>query len=34
MKLTRSQVLGSLVLGLMVLVIVLFRAWPMLFPSK
>ncbi len=33
MKLARSQVLGSLLLALVVLVIVLIRAWPLLFPK-
>lgn len=33
MKLARSQVLGSLLLALVVLAIVLMRAWPMLFPK-
>jgi hypothetical protein len=31
MKLARSQVLGSLVLALVVLVLI--RAWPLLFPK-
>jgi hypothetical protein len=33
MKLARSQVLGSLLLALIVLVVVLIRAWPLLFPK-
>jgi hypothetical protein len=33
MKLAGSQVLGSLVLALVVLVIVLIPAWPLLFPK-
>jgi hypothetical protein len=33
MKLARSQVLGRLLLALVVLVIVLIRAWPLLFPK-
>jgi hypothetical protein len=33
MKLAGSQVLGSLVLALVVLVIVLIPAWPPLFPQ-
>lgn len=33
MKLARSQVLGSLLPALVVLVIVLIRAWPLLFPK-
>jgi hypothetical protein len=31
MKLARPQVLGSLLLGLMVLVVLIIRAWPLLF---
>jgi hypothetical protein len=31
MKLERPQVLGSLLLGLIVLVVLLIRAWPLLF---
>jgi hypothetical protein len=33
MKLARPQVLGSLLLALIVLVVVLIRAWPVLFPK-
>ncbi len=33
MKLARSQVLGRLLLALVVLVIVLIRAWPLRFPK-
>jgi hypothetical protein len=33
MKLARSQVLGSLPLALVVLAVVLTRAWPQLFPK-
>jgi hypothetical protein len=33
MKLARSQVLGSLLLALVVLAMVLIRAWPQLFPK-
>jgi hypothetical protein len=33
MKLARSQVLGSLLLALVVLAVVLIRAWPQLFPK-
>jgi hypothetical protein len=33
MKLARSQVLGSLLLALIVLLVVLIRAWPLLFPK-
>jgi hypothetical protein len=33
MKLARSQVLGSLALALVVLAVVLIRAWPQLFPK-
>jgi hypothetical protein len=33
MKLARSQVLGSLLLALVILVIVLIRSWPLLFPK-
>ena len=33
MKLARSQVLGSLLLALVVLVIVLLPTWPQLFPK-
>ena len=32
MELARSQVLGSLLLALVVLAVVLIRAWPQLFP--
>jgi hypothetical protein len=31
MKIARQQVLGSLLLALIVLIILLFRAWPVLF---
>jgi hypothetical protein len=31
MKLARPQVLGSLLLGLIVLIVLLVRAWPFLF---
>ncbi len=31
MKLARPQVLGSLLLGLIVLVVLIIRAWPLLF---
>jgi hypothetical protein len=34
MKLARPQVLGSLLVGLIVLVVLIIRAWSMLFPSK
>lgn len=34
MKLARSQVLGSLLLGVIVLVVLIVRAWPLLFPHK
>jgi hypothetical protein len=34
MKLARAQVVGSLLLGLIVLVVLIIRAWPLLFPSK
>jgi hypothetical protein len=34
MKLARPQVLGSLLLGLIVLMVLVIRAWPLLFPSK
>jgi hypothetical protein len=33
MKLARSQVLGSLLLALVVLAVVLIRAWRLLFPK-
>jgi hypothetical protein len=33
MKLVRPQVLGSLLLALIVLVVVLIRAWTLLFPK-
>jgi hypothetical protein len=33
MKLERPQVLGSLMLGLVVLAILLIRAWPVIFPK-
>jgi hypothetical protein len=33
MKLARQQVLGSLLLALIVLVVLLIRAWPLLFPK-
>ena len=33
MKLARPQVLGSLLLALIVLVVVLIRAWTLLFPK-
>lgn len=33
MKLARPQVLGSLLLGLIVLVVLIVRAWPLLFPK-
>jgi len=33
MKLNRQQVLGSLLLALIVLVVLLIRAWPQLFPK-
>lgn len=33
MKLARQQVLGSLPLALIVLVVLLIRAWPLLFPK-
>jgi hypothetical protein len=33
MKLARSQVLGSLLLALVVLAVVLIRAWPQLVPK-
>jgi hypothetical protein len=33
MKLARLQVLGSLLLGVNVLVVLLLRAWPRLFPK-
>jgi hypothetical protein len=33
MELARSQVLGSLLLALVVLAVVLIRAWPQLFPK-
>jgi hypothetical protein len=33
MKLARSQVLGSLLLALVVLAVVLIRAWPLIFPK-
>jgi hypothetical protein len=33
MKLARSQVLGSLLPALLVLALVLIRAWPQLFPK-
>jgi hypothetical protein len=32
MKLARPQVLGSLLLGLIVLVVLIIRAWPLFFP--
>lgn len=32
MKLARAQVLGSLLLGLIVPVVLLIRAWPLIFP--
>lgn len=32
MKLAGAQVLGSLLLGLIVLVVLLIRAWPLIFP--
>ena len=33
MKLARAQVLGSLLLGLIVLAVLILRAWPLLFPK-
>ena len=33
MKLSRPQVLGSFLLALIVLAILLLRAWPLLFPK-
>jgi hypothetical protein len=33
MKVYRPQVLGSLLLALIVLVVLLVRAWPLLFPK-
>jgi len=33
MKLSRPQVLGSLLLALIVLIVLLIRAWPVLFPK-
>jgi len=33
MKVARQQVLGSLLLALIVLVVLLIRAWPLLFPK-
>jgi hypothetical protein len=33
MKLVRPQVLGSLLLGAIVLVVLIIRAWPLLFPK-
>jgi hypothetical protein len=33
MKLARPQVLGSLLLGVIVLVVLIIRAWPLLFPK-
>jgi hypothetical protein len=33
MKLERQQVIGSLLLALVVLAILLIRAWPVLFPK-
>jgi hypothetical protein len=33
MKFARQQVLGSLLLALIVLVVLLIRAWPLLFPK-
>jgi hypothetical protein len=33
MKLARQQVLGSLLLALIVLLVLLIRAWPQLFPK-
>jgi len=33
MKLVRQQVLGSLLLAVIVLVVLLIRAWPHLFPK-
>jgi hypothetical protein len=33
MKLSRPQVLGSLLLALIVLLLLLIRAWPVLFPK-
>jgi hypothetical protein len=33
MKLARPQVLGSLLLALVVLAVVLVRAWPLIFPK-
>lgn len=34
MKLARPEVLGSLLLGLIGLVVLVIRAWPLLSPSK
>lgn len=33
MKLVRPQVLGSLLVGVIVLVVLIIRAWPLLFPK-
>jgi hypothetical protein len=33
MKLSRHQVIGSVVLALIVLVVLIVRAWPLLFPK-
>jgi hypothetical protein len=33
MKVSRPQVLGSLLLALIVLIVLLIRAWPVLFPQ-
>jgi hypothetical protein len=33
MKLSRHQVIGSVVLALIVLVVLIVRAWPQLFPK-
>jgi hypothetical protein len=33
MKLARAQVIGSLLLAVVVLVLLLIRAWPLLFPK-
>lgn len=33
MKLARPQILGSLLLGLIVLVALIIRVWPLLFPK-
>jgi len=33
MKLARAQILGSLILGFLVLFLLIVRAWPLLFPK-